>query len=139
MLLGFERTCEIAATGTGCAVVPLELTGETIPASPAEKPSADPRRSAENRQGSQTTRSGQAYSLRLENQPLGKVLAGLADQVGLEVVWDPALTRQTPDPRRQRVSCDVTQVPLHELVETLLPAEIELQIDGNRLLLSPRE
>jgi hypothetical protein len=69
------------------------------------------------------------FSLKLENQPVGKVIDQFARQLRLEVAWNAnATTRDT------LVSCDVTNVSLEELLAAVLaPAGLEFKLSGKRL------
>ena len=71
------------------------------------------------RQSLQAGRNRQAFSLKLTNQPLGKVIAAIARQVQLEVVWDEGLLDSPVDPRRRLVSCEVVDADLPTLLDEI--------------------
>lgn len=76
----------------------------------------------------------QVFSLRLENQPVGKVLDQIAGQLKLRVTWDPTLVRQTPDVRESLVSCEVSHVDAQTLLaEVLKPTGLGFELRGDEL------
>jgi hypothetical protein len=79
--------------------------------------------------------SAQVFSLRLENQPVGKVIAQLAAQLGLEVVWDSALSANL---QTKLVSCDVVDGDLPTLLAAILsPAGLTFELNDRRLEILP--
>lgn len=79
-------------------------------------------------------------SLRLENQPLGKVITQLAQQLGLEVAWDKELLNRKPDPRDQLVSCDVVKADIPHLMRSILePVGISSRLEKGTLVLKGRD
>lgn len=90
-------------------------------------PDLEPRRSIARRR---------LVSLRLENQPLGKVITQLAHQLGLKVDWDEELLNRKPDPRDQLVSCDVENADIPHLMRSILkPVGIEFRLKDGKLYL----
>ncbi len=80
-------------------------------------------------------RSAQVFSLRLENQPVGKVIAQLAAQLGLEVVWNSALSA---DLQTKLVSCDVVDGDLPTLLGAILsPVGLAFELNEKRLEILP--
>lgn len=74
------------------------------------------------------------FSLRMENQPVGKVIDQLARQLGLEVVW-----KADVEDRNTLVSCEVSDGTLSELLTAVLnPAGLEFELKEKRLEVAPR-
>ncbi len=127
LLVGFDLTCEIADDGKSCKVVPIARPLKLLPqrrrprrqtpqAQPAKLPLAPAR---------------QLLTLRLENQPLGRVLDHFAKQLQLEVTWE---LEEKERSRAQLVSCDVQKVGLDTLLQSLLsPAGLQHQRDGKQI------
>ncbi|MDZ4657422.1 MAG: hypothetical protein SH868_07560 [Bythopirellula sp.] len=133
LLVGFDKTCEISANSKSCRIVPIE---RPLPITRDNQEST----SSENRKRPSRTRQNveQVFSLRLENQPVGKVVEQLAGQLALEVVWSPALLQREMDPRTSLVSCDVTNGNLPTLLKAVLePAGLEFELQEKRLEILP--
>ncbi len=86
----------------------LALTDGPAPAEPVGPPSGD------------ATPAAQRFTLRIENKPVGPVLAQLAGQLQLVIAWDPALAAASPPMTESLVSCDVHDVDLDGLLEAVL-------------------
>ncbi len=132
LLAGFDLTCEI--TLEGCEVVPI---GRPLIARPLKRARRRivPKIASPQIQSQKSPRgiSRQRFTLRLENQPLGKVLDQLAQQLQLEVVWDLAGEKPT---RKQLVSCDVQNVDLDVLLSQILtPASLQHHRDGKQIII----
>jgi len=122
LLAGFDLTCQISADGKTCEVVPIQRPLKIIQQRPA--PRIQPRRP---RKGT----SRQLFTLRLENQPLGRVLDKFAEQLQLEVVW--GLERHKLA-RKQPVSCDVQNVELDELLDSIFAStNLRHRREGKRI------
>jgi hypothetical protein len=81
-----------------------------------------------------TRASQQRYSLKLENQPVGKVIDQLAAQLGLNVVWEQQLLAGNTDLRQTQVSCEVINGDLNKLLESVLsPAGLSYRLSGTEL------
>ena len=96
--------------------------------------------SSENqRQRQPTVREDQkVFSLRLENQPVGKVIDQLANQLGLSVSWNQELLSRPIDPRTTLVSCNVSNGNLPKLLESVLsPAGFEFVLKDKTLEILP--
>jgi len=127
VLAGFDLTCEIATDGKSCAIVPITRPLKLVRQRPL--PKKQPR-------NSQHGESHQRFTLRLENQPLGRVLDHFAKQLQLEVVWSVERKEQV---RKQLVSCDVKNANLDELLQSVLrPAELLHQREGKRVTIQAR-
>lgn len=75
--------------------------------------------------------SAQVFSLKLENQPVGKVIAQLGAQLRLEVAWNPNLDA---DNQAMLVSCDVVDGDLPTLLSAILsPAGLTFELHEKRL------
>jgi hypothetical protein len=80
------------------------------------------------------------FSLRLTNQPVGKVIDQLANQLGLTVSWSRELLSRPLDPRTTLVSCDVSNGNLAQLLEGVLsPAGFEFKLKDKVLEISPAQ
>jgi hypothetical protein len=85
-------------------------------------------------QSQRTRESEQRFSLKLENQPVGKVIDQLAAQLGLNVVWEQQLLAGDTDMRQTRISCEVTNGDLNKLLESVLyPAGLSYRLSGSEL------
>lgn len=125
LLAGFDLTCQISTDGKTCEIVPIKRPLKMAPVLPHA--TTPPNRS-------RSRSAHQVFTLRLKNQPLGRVLDQLARQLHLEIVWpeDPALLSNTP--RKRLVSCDVQEVELNELLRILLAsAHLQHQLEGKRV------
>ena len=93
------------------------------------------------RQRQPTVREDQkVFSLRLENQPVGKVIDQLANQLGLSVSWSQELLSRPIDPRTTLVSCNVSNGNLSKLLEGVLsPAGFDFKLEDKVLVISPAQ
>lgn len=74
------------------------------------------------------------YSLRIDNQPAGAVVKTVANELGKEMVYDPALR----DKLRTNVSFNVKDVKLEELLTTTLkPLDLTFEIKEASLVIKP--
>jgi hypothetical protein len=87
----------------------------------------------------QSTRaSGQRFSLKLENQPVGKVIDQLAAQLGLNVAWEQQLLVGDTDLRQMQVSCEVIDGDFNKLLESVLtPAGLSYRLNDTVLEIVP--
>jgi hypothetical protein len=82
----------------------------------------------------------QRYTVRIDNQPVGKVVDQLAEQLGLEVIWPEPPGDGSPSARDRRVSCKVSEALLDELLEAVLtPAELTFKRARTRVTISEAE
>jgi hypothetical protein len=82
--------------------------------------------------------SEQRFSLKLENQPVGKIIDQLAGQLGLNVAWQEQLLTTNPDMRQTLISCEVTNGDLDKLLESVLaPAGLSYRLQSNQLDIFP--
>jgi hypothetical protein len=95
----------------------------------ALRPASTPRDRATPRVDLQSQR----FTLKIENQPLDRVLDQLASQLDLNVVWSKGAPTDSP-----LISCDVRQVDLDDLLEALLaPAGFVATRDGQTVTIRP--
>jgi hypothetical protein len=174
LLLGYDMTCKVAASGQAIEIVPIArhvvITEQYEPGRRMRDLLAAFRDDATvvlNRQGNrvavtgrwedqqrareiidgktpsrQTTRATpgriqeQRFSVKLENQPVGKVIEQLAGQLGLVVEWhaDAAMRRET------LTSCDVQNGTVEDLLGGVLaPTGLAYSLDDKLLTIRPVE
>ncbi len=127
LLAGFDLTCKIAPDGSGCKIVPIARPLKLLPqrrvqATPRKKLPRGP--------------SHQLFTLRLENQPLGKVFDHFAKNLQLEVIWK----TEEKQARSQRISCDIQNVDLDALLQSVLtPAGLQHQRDGKQITIQAKQ
>jgi hypothetical protein len=127
LLAGFDLTCEFSPDGKTCRVAPLRYP---LPVDGRDAPS---RETGGKRRTAQPGDQKQ-YSLRLENQPVGRVLSQLAEQVRLELRWDEASLMARNLSRETLVTCDVEDVDLDSLLRAILePAGFAFTRQGQRV------
>ena len=98
------------------------LRGALRPASPPRDRAAPP-----------AGLQAQRFTLKIENQPLDRVLNQLASQLDLNVVWSSNAPKDPP-----LISCDVRQVNLDDLLEAILaPAGLAATRDGQTVTIRP--
>lgn len=127
LLAGFDLACEISPDGKSCRVVPIQYP------LPIAGRDTSPRDASESPPPSQVNARKQ-FSLRLENQPVGRVMEQLARQLGLEVTWDEPSLRARNVSRETLVSCDVAGADLDGLLRGILePAGMIFNRQGQRV------
>lgn len=139
LLAGFDLVCEISADGGSCVIVEVGdvkvVEGGGDGARPLKRARLRPggEKEASRRQaGEGATR--QVFSLRLENQPVEKVLQHFATQLKLEIVWPADV-----ELRQRLVSCEVRNVDLDALLAAVLKsADLQHQRDGLRITIQNR-
>ena len=128
LLAGFDLTCKIAPDGASCEIVPISRPLKLIPQRRAQ---------ANLRKKTPRAPSHQLFTLRLENQPLGKVIDQFARQLQLEVAWKVEPTEKL---RKQLISCDVKNAELDALLQNvLLPAGLQHQREGKRVTIQTKQ
>ena len=126
-LVGFDLTCEITNGGRRCLITGIKhpLPDHTNRLQ-VTRPSPKPKYKKE--------KSKQLFSLKLANQPVGRVVDQLADQLGLSIVWDEASLKRHQRSKETLVSCEVKNADLNELLtEILKPAGFDHSLDDARL------
>jgi hypothetical protein len=95
-------------------------------------------RTAKRRQNVPKKDSEQRFSLKLENQPVGKVIDQLAGQLGLKVTWNRKLLATHPGIQQKLVSCEVSNGDLNNLLQSVLtPAGLSYRLHRNQLQIVP--
>ncbi len=80
------------------------------------------------------TEDSKRFTVKIENQPAGRIIDQLARQLQLEVEWDAALRQSPADGQEAIVSCDVRNADLDELLTAVLsPAGLGFERDGEKL------
>lgn len=133
LLIGFDLTCQISQDGKSCAVVPIRRTTgkQGVLSLPWLEPTSRRRNPKPRRP---QTGNRQVYSLKLKNQPLGRVLDQLAKQLKLEVEWDKQPLGASSAIRDKLVSCDLENVDLDVLLKSILePAGLHCRREGQRI------
>jgi hypothetical protein len=129
LLSGFDLTCRISADGSKLRVVPIKRPLQLISPAP---PTASRPRLPQPRSTAKTM--VQRFTLKIDNQPAGRVLDQLARQLQLEVEWDAALEQSPALGREANVSCDVRDADLDELFAAVLtPAGLVFERDGKKV------
>ena len=124
ILAGFDLTCEISPDGKTCRVVPIEYP---LPAS-GDAPLAEASSPVP------ATAMRQQFSLRLENQPVGRVMEKLAGQLKLELFWSEDSLQANERSHETLVSCQIKKVDLDELLRSILePAGLGFSREGQRV------
>ena len=124
ILAGFDLTCEISPDGKTCRVVPIEYP----------LPAAGDAPLAEASSPAPATAARQQFSLRLENQPVGRVMEQLAGQLKLELSWTEDSLQANKRSRETLVSCQIENVDLDELLRSILePAGLGFSREGQRV------
>jgi hypothetical protein len=78
----------------------------------------------------------QRFSLKLENQPVNKVLDQLAGQLGLAVNWQ----SDAQSRREHLTSCEIKDGTLEDLLDGVLaPVGLSYSLEGTQLTIMPRE
>lgn len=74
------------------------------------------------------------YTLTVQNQPAGSVIATVARQLGIKARYE----REIGERLTRKISLNVKDVPLEELLEkTLAPLGLAWRIDGEQLIIEP--
>jgi len=134
VLAGFDLTCEISADGRRLHVTPIKRPLNIRGAAP-QRPAIAKRAAPGN-----TPAGERRFTLKIENQPLGRVLDQLAYPLKLQIEWDDSLQQNPAAGREAVVSCDVRQVDLDGLLEALLaPAGLAFERDGKRVKIRREE
>lgn len=130
VLVGFDLTCAVTDSGN-CRVVAIQWPVG------AKTPSGSSLQKRGRREPTAEHRLERVFSLRLEDKAVGQVLEQLAVQLELELVWDKSMA---PAIRDTRVSCDLNNVKLAELLDGVLrPAGLRAERVGQRLEIQAAE
>ena len=129
LLSGFDLTCRISADGSKLRVMPIKRPLQLISPAP---PTASRARPPQPRSTAKTT--VQRFTLKIDNQPAGRVIDQLARQLQLEVVWDTAIEQTPALGREANVSCDVREADLDQLLTAVLtPAGLAYEREGKKV------
>ena len=125
LLFGFDKTCQISPDGKSCRIIPIRGSVKSNKRPLSKVPIPQPKRKH---------RESKVYTLQLQNQPVGRAINQLAQQLQLEVHWDPELMNSIPKAQEVLVSCDVKNVLLDELLNSILqPAGFQHKRKGQLL------
>lgn len=130
LLAGFDLTYQVAPEGRTIEFVPVDWPAvERAPqASTASRPKSPG-----------TTGGMQVYTLRVESQPVGKVLEQLARRVGWQITVDEDALGTAGRSLDERVSFSVKNADEDHLLEALLaPARLKAVRDGRKVRVEPR-
>jgi hypothetical protein len=129
LLAGFDLTYRIVPDQQTIEIVPVDWA--SIAAVPAAVPPKErPRRTAPGDQ--------QVFTLRVENQPVGKVLEQLAQRLGWQLTVDDAAIRAAGRSLDVHVSFTVEKANEDELLEAILkPARLKAERDGRSVRIGP--
>jgi hypothetical protein len=130
LLAGFDRTYRIRPERRAIEIVPVDW--DQI------EPSAQ-RRAARNRAQRPSPGENRVYTLRVEEQPVGKILQELGRRLAWQVEVDEAAVRAAGRSLDQRVSFAVENADADELLEALLtPVGLTFERDGDHVRVIPR-
>lgn len=126
-LVGFDLTCELTSGGRRCKIVPIKYP---LP----DKSRALAVTLATGSRPQQQATNAKKYSLKLTNQPVGRVIQQIATQLQLQVIWDePSLVRYGRS-QATLVSCEVNNADVEGLLQAILqPAGMEFSLEGKTL------
>jgi hypothetical protein len=123
-------TYRIEPNGRVVEIVPVDW--QSIAA--ARTPTA-----AKHRRQQEPVGKKQVYTLRVESQPVGKVLEQLGRRLGWQISVDESALRASGRTLDQRVSFSVENADEDALLEALLaPAELQAERDGRKVRIQPR-
>jgi hypothetical protein len=130
LLAGFDLTYRIGAEGRAIEIVPVDW--QSIERAP-------PANAATRRRAPTAAGGKQVYTLRVESQPVGKVLEQLSRRVGWQITVDEDALRKAGRSMDERVSFSVENADEDALLEALLaPARLKAVRDGRNILVEPR-
>jgi hypothetical protein len=133
LLIGFDLTYRPVPGQRTIEIVPIRDVD--LGKAPIAAPSAATIRATQ----SSKKPSSQRYTLRVQEQPVGKVLDQLGRQLHLEVNVDTAAIEAAGQSMDKRVSFDVKDADLTALLDALLrPAGLTYQRDGEQLKILPQ-
>lgn len=129
LLAGFDLTYRIDAARRAIEIVPVDW--EKFAPRAAVQPSSIP---------VPTARPGkQVFTLRVENQPVGRVLEQLAERLHWKLDVDESAIRAAGHPLDRLVSFHVENAGADQLLEALLaPAGLAATRDSDRIRIAPR-
>jgi len=130
LLAGFDLTYRPLADRKTIEIIPVDWSRLR----PAAKYN-----SSTKRQTPPVARARHVYTLRVENQPVGRVLDRLGRQLGWKLTVDEAAIRAAGRSLDAQVSFTVENVDADELLDALLaPAGLQARRDGKNVRVTPR-
>lgn len=130
LLAGFDLTYRIAEGRKVIEIVPVDW--QAVARAPVA-PAAPSRRSQE------IARGTQVYTLRVESQPVGKVLEQLSRRIGWQILVDEDALRTAGRSLDERVSFSVSSADEDQLLDALLaPARLQALREGRNVRIEPR-
>jgi type II secretory pathway component GspD/PulD (secretin) len=133
LLAGFDLTYRLVPEQSAIEIVPIV---EPLAAAPQVAATTKPSHPASNSKAQLTK---QQFTLRVQEQPVGKILEQLTKQLHLEVKLDDPALQAAGRSLDQRVSFEVRNADLDGLLDALLrPAGLSYTRDGDRLSITSR-
>jgi hypothetical protein len=130
LLAGFDLSYRLAAEGRGIEIVPVDW--EAFESTPQPSPTA--RRKADD-----AVNGKQVYTLRVESQPVGRVLEQLGRRIGWQITVDEDALRKAGRSIDERISFAVENADEDQLLEALLaPARLKAVREGRSVRIAPR-
>lgn len=130
LLAEFDLTYHTAPDGRVLEVVPADWKS----IAPTTSPSAAPRR-----MNQEPAVGKQVYTLRVESQPVGKILEQLGRRLGWQISVDDDALRRSSRTLDERVSFSVENADEDTLLKALLtPAGLKANRDGRKVRIQPR-
>ena len=122
-------------TGAKATVAAREETHERLRSALAGRQPGGAQQSQGRQPGAST--SQQAFTLKLDNRPVGAVLDQLAQQLNIELIWADDVS---PEARAAATSCDVRNATLDELLVAILhPAGLAFERTDRRVEIRRQE
>ena len=129
LLAGFDRTFRILPDQRAIEMVPVDWASiePASQASPVRRPRASPMPDGR-----------QVFTLRIENQPVGRVLEQLGQRLGWKIAVDDTAIRAAGRSLDERVSFTVENADEDQLLAALLaPAGLKADRDGKNVRIAP--
>ena len=132
LLVGFDLTFRPVAGKAAIEIVPIT---ESLPAAPQAAAPLKPKHQSPG--AKQNTK--QLYTLRVQQQPVGKVLYQLEQQLHLDLKVDEAAIQAAGHSMDERVSFEVKDADLDGLLKAVMqPAGLTYKRDGERITIGPQ-
>ena len=134
LLIGFDLTFSLRPGDRTVEIVPLTSSSEPPSGSGVRK------RAPAKTQSTRTTPGAkQAYTLRVQEKPVGAVLKELSTRLRWAIQIDKEAIRAAGLSLDKRVSFSVEQADQEELLDALLtPAGLEYRVDGDQVYVVPK-
>jgi hypothetical protein len=130
LLAGFELTYQTSPSGRAIEIVPIDWSSVKPLAAAAPKNRRTPHPAGGEKQ---------VFTLRIENEPVGRVLEQLSQRLGWKLSVDETGLRTAGRSLDRRVSFAVEDADEDRLLDALLaPAGLKAARDGNSVRISPR-